>query len=195
MKSYAMWPSMIAGVAVIATLFLSTHAMATHISSEDAFAVPALSLMHFTAGKQSDTAGLTTRATLASLAGVPGRSGLAGASLLSTSSHSAGFSGDAAMRKRSRRDRSAEEEAVMQQYMGYMIMITGGALVVVGGIGLVASTKAPAGTSGTVALLGLGAIAGGGFLIYWGYQYKQEADKLAGRMLPSPLMVGYAGTF
>lgn len=195
MKSYAMRHSMIAGVAAIATLLLSTHAQAAHVLSEDAFAVPALSYVHFTAGKQSDTTGLTTRVTLASLAGATESAGPTHPSLLFASSYSAGFLGDAAMRKRSRRDRSHEEEVIMQQYMGYMIMITGGALIVVGGIGLVASTKAPAGLSGTTALLGVGALAGGGFLIYWGYQYKQEADKLAGRMPPAPLMVGYAGTF
>lgn len=193
MKSYAKWYSMIASVAMIATLLLSTHAQATHVLSDDAFDVPALSLVHFAVDEQHPNS--TPRIRLASLAAPSGSNGPTYPALLLASSHSAGFLGDAAMRKRSRQDRSKEEEAAMQEYMGYAIMITGGALVVVGGIGLLAATKAPAGNSGTVTVLGLGAMAGGGALIYYGYRYKEEAATLAGTVPRAPLMVGYAGTF
>jgi len=185
---------MIAGVAVIATLLLSTHAYASQRMSEDAFVVPALSLVQFSVDEEHSAP--TPSVALASLTGVARSAMPARGWLLHSSPTTGGFLGDAGMRKRrSAYQRSVEEEALHQQYLGYAIIFTGAALVVVGGIGLLAASKGPPGTAGSTALLGLGAIAGGGFLIYWGYQYKQEADTLSWRRAPAPLMVGYAHTF
>lgn len=192
MKAYVMWHRMIAKVVVIATLLLSTQALATDGVSEDAFALPALSLSTFRM-VDSETGKATRHSALTDVSSMATGSGV---SLLHQPPEAgSGFLDVAAAKRRRAGERRDEEEIFKGQYMGTLIMITGGALVVIGGIGLVTASSAPAGMSGTITLLSLGALAGGGFLIYWGYQYKEEAAALASRTKRSPLMVGYAFTF